>query len=687
MSGTRPDQVAAGSGRRRGYEHLVAFVAGVLAVTLPEYADGLPSDLRGVVFTGLGGLAGGVLAVGVTRVLPWVLRPLSTVDQGRSAPAGRPRQSRSPAGEQLRAVLRRLSRMRRWWRLLVLAVVGGVLVFLVVPPGVAQLRLALYGCEHPVELRVLTSPGSLRLVQRAADLYERSTAAGNQGCPTVNLFVYSAPALDIRDGLRRGWPDEELVRHPRPDIWIADSAVEVNDVLAYQGSAVTTENAAVRGLPPSRLVLAVPEPAADTLRRGLPERFTWWQLWQEVYGEHHWDVLRVQPEVVPGGRIATAALYASRTPTLREQHTELDPAAAHDLTELERHLAGSVGRGRYQVTDVDSMLCRYRALAGISPVTTAILTEEEVRDFNALRLGSGIRCGNAETALVPFYPEDTLLMRRSFVRLDWGDRLGRQVRQADRFGDWLVHGDGRELLEVTAEEPEPVGATEVGTEPDSALVERVESKRRQVNPKGRILVLLDTSGSMEQSAGRSPDGGPERTRIEVAKDAVAQTLDLMIDDDAYGLWTFPDGAGVVREMVPVTVVADDAAIDDLRRATEQALAELTVTGPTPLLAAVAEAVDELASFDDDRRAALVVVTDGSDTGGGPDVEHLERAVAQAGAPKVFVLAVGEADCTDDLARVTVASGGDCLRSHFDDLDDDLRSIARVIWGGGDDSER
>src|SRR5690606_25858816 len=160
----------------------------------------------------------------------------------------------------------------------------------------------------------------------------------------------------------------------------------------------------------------------------------------------------------------------------------------------------------------DSMLCRYRALAGISPVTTAILTEEEVRDFNALRLGSGIRCGNAETALVPFYPEDTLLMRRSFVRLDWGDRLGRQVRQADRFGDWLVHGDGRELLEVTAEEPEPVGATEVGTEPDSALVERVESKRRQVNPKGRILVLLDTSGSMEQSAGRSPDGGPDRGR-------------------------------------------------------------------------------------------------------------------------------------------------------------------------------
>src|SRR5690606_29770095 len=103
MSGTRPDQVAAGSGRRRWYEHLVAFVAGVLAVTLPEYADGLPSDLRGVVFTGLGGLAGGVLAVGVTRVLPWVLRPLSTVDQGQSAPAGRPGRAGRPPGHPLPA--------------------------------------------------------------------------------------------------------------------------------------------------------------------------------------------------------------------------------------------------------------------------------------------------------------------------------------------------------------------------------------------------------------------------------------------------------------------------------------------------------------------------------------------------------------------------------------------------------
>jgi len=232
-----------------------------------------------------------------------------------------------------------------------------------------------------------------------------------------------------------------------------------------------------------------------------------------------------------------------------------------------------------------------------------------------------------------------------------------------------------------------VGATEVGTEPGSALVERVEAERRQVNPKGRILVLLDTSGSMEQSAGRSPDGGPERTRIEVAKDAVSQTLDLMIGDDAYGLWTFPGGEVTVRERVPVTVAGDEAAIDELRRATEQALAELPVAGPTPLLAAVAEAVDELAGFDDGRRAALVVVTDGSDTGGGPGIEQLEREVARAGAPKVFVLAVGEADCTDELDRITQASGGECLRSHFDDLDDDLRGVARVIWGGDGDLER
>src|SRR5690606_41364497 len=78
------------SGRRLWNENLAAFVAGVVAVTLPEQTDGFPGDLRGVTFLVLGGLAGGVLAVGVSRVVPWILRPLSTVDQSGSVPATPP---------------------------------------------------------------------------------------------------------------------------------------------------------------------------------------------------------------------------------------------------------------------------------------------------------------------------------------------------------------------------------------------------------------------------------------------------------------------------------------------------------------------------------------------------------------------------------------------------------------------
>ena len=49
------------------------------------------------------------------------------------------------------------------------------------------------GCEHPTELSVLTSPDGLEPATMLTSGFEQATAVGNFGCPTVNMYVYSAP--------------------------------------------------------------------------------------------------------------------------------------------------------------------------------------------------------------------------------------------------------------------------------------------------------------------------------------------------------------------------------------------------------------------------------------------------------------------------------------------------------------
>jgi Ca-activated chloride channel family protein len=346
------------------------------------------------------------------------------------------------------------------------------------------------------------------------------------------------------------------------------------------------------------------------------------------------------------------------------------------------------------------MMCRFRfrSRVGSGPVTTVILTERSWIDYNQRELGVGARCepgpggtagdgggGQPDSAppLIAFYPEDTLELDQVFVRLDWVDGGSPQGTAAAQFGEWLGGEPGRRMLR---EEPVGddliVGARAVGTPPDQDRVSSARLLQRQADPSGRLLVLVDTSGSMDQPT----DADTGITRIEVAAEAVSATLDLMIPGDAFGLWTFPGpDQARVRERVPIEIAVDAPAIERHRQATDRALDEIRVGGATPLFAAIAEAVEVLRRSDDERITALVVVTDGADTGGGQTAAGLEDLVRADGGPRVFVIAVGEATCTNPLVQVTHAGGGQCHPGSFDDLDRTLRNVARTIWGGdGDD---
>src|SRR5690606_98124 len=131
--------------------------------------------------------------------------------------------------------------------------------------------------------------------------------------------------------------------------------------------------------------------------------------------------------------------------------------------------------------------------------------------------------------------------------------------------------------------------------------------------------------------------------------------------------------------------APDAATVAARRAqADRALAEASLAGNTPLYQAIAAGIEEVGPSDDEWTTALIVITDGEDTGGGPSPAELAARVRHGG-PRVFVVAVGEATCADpDLSQIITASGGGCVHAGFDTLDRALAGVTEVIWGGDPD---
>ena len=99
---------------------------------------------------------------------------------------------------------------------------------------------------------------------------------------------------------------------------------------------------------------------------------------------------------------------------------------------------------------------------------------------------------------------------------------------------------------------------------------------------------------------------------------------------------------------------------------------------------IAAGIEEVGPSDDEWTTALIVITDGEDTGGGPSPAELAAQVRNGG-PRVFVVAVGEATCADpDLSQIITASGGGCVHAGFDTLDRALAGVTEVIWGGDPD---
>ncbi|MEH1127604.1 vWA domain-containing protein [Micromonospora sp. CPCC 206061] len=578
---------------------------------------------------------------------------------------------------------RQMVEIMKWvienWKRIVPA---GILLTLVALLAVLPLRpgpVAAVGCAHPAEVRVLTSVDELAATRTLVRRYERWTADHNQdapGCPTVHAFVYAATTAAATSALARAWRPDGAQRPlvsigPRPDVWLPDSTVDVREVRALARRAQLPEPIrAINSIGSSPVVLVtraqVPNPAP-----------AWSRLVPALLRGSGPALLAPDPETSTVGLLAAAAYLSG------------PDGKPTSLAEARQRVRATVVAGPDAGAGAGAVLCRWAgAPPDTSALASAIVSEQAWLRFMGMN-PPGAECpgGPVPSGGISVAPAGTPVLDHPLVEFTWSTAAQQSV--IDGFRRWLFGGNGRDAREaVHLRDARPdCSALElnpcVPADLDVTLDRYVEAQR-----PGRVLLALDTSGSMANVAG--PAG---LTRFDVAARAVVQALGQMGPRDEFGLWTFPGAGGKgQRQLARIA-----AGSEGHRRQIGEALHGARPAGGTPLYDTIVTGMRAVAAPAPgvDRRA-LLVMTDGKDTGSGTSAEVARRTVrdmaGRAGAV-LFVVATGEASCRDPLdappggARLSLRDlvaadlGGECFDARPDQLTATVAELFKRLWRG------
>jgi hypothetical protein len=597
--------------------------------------------------------------------------------------------------------------LRTWWRWLRGHVYAGVIAAAVVVVPVAVFGIpALFphtgtspGCPEPTQIRVLTAQDQLAATQQLAQAYTQATAARDPDhCPAVDMYVYAAaPAIhdtDATGALAHQWSDDGTSVPsrdvgPRPDMWLAESSSDValvEDLARRSGQPNPIR--VVDSVAVSPVVVgvfsAVPRALDRTAGQGRP--VTWASVLDgaDAIG----GIVRADPTASTDAAVSTLAMYLGQG--WRPGDTSSSPAFLSLRQTEQRVLEGLDAVGSSQARTTGDLVCR---LAHAGRGHALVATEQALLQFGA--------CEQPSTPPALVYPTDTVVLDHPFVRFTWTSPAA--ARAVQEFHDWLGNPDGRNaLLNVGLRPPGPVDVRSMPPDrlgPPPELVPHVAPPVPQaacgtggasgtaardaaaglladldcvratfstLQTPGRVLLAVDTSGSMGEATGQA--GG---TRSAVVADAVRASLGLMGPQDEFGLWQFPSGRRG-RELVRL------GRGDQAQRARlVRALSALRPGGDTPLYETVLAAARSPRSAGG-RPPDLVVLTDGQDTSHGVTVGQVTRALARA-RMRLFVVAVGDVGC-DGTPLGEIANGG-CVHPDLGQLNSALRDLFGVLLKG------
>lgn len=344
--------------------------------------------------------------------------------------------------------------------------------------------------------------------------------------------------------------------------------------------------------------------------------------------------------------------------------------------------AQDIRRGRAQVKDIERSIVHYGDTtlfisdqlrkSGLGYASAVAMEEATLVDFNQRR-------GSREK-LVAIYPaEGTFYSDNPYITLNAPWVTEEQKAGAKVFADYLAHNidastaarygfrpadlERKPVAPLTARNGvDPQQPARVLSVPQPRVLDAIRKAWRADRKPGNVLLVLDTSGSMN-----------EANRLESAKSGLRTFLREVAPQDRVGLTIFNERVTPLEDIAPAR-----ANRDTLRNR----VAGLIADGGTAAYDATAAAVEQVRKLADTSRInAVVLLTDGEDTDSATTADALVRRLeAQGDSQKrvrVFTIAysAGAQGAAENLARIAEASGGKSYTGDTDDIETVYRSIS------------
>ncbi len=386
------------------------------------------------------------------------------------------------------------------------------------------------------------------------------------------------------------------------------------------------------------------------------------------FGHPEWGpfkLVHTNPDFSTSGLEAVVAEYyaaTGRTKGLTERDVTA-PGARRTVRDLERSI---VHYGDNTLFVADQMRAR-----GPGYASAVAMEEVTLLAFNAKR--------GSQPRLVAIYPEEgTFYSDNPFIVLDADWVTPQQQRAAELLQRFLSEqitpavaaasgfrpaGDAQPVAPVVAANGvDPSQPSKLLGLPEPRVLARIKENWRADRKPANVLLVVDTSGSMEE------DG-----RLASAKQGVKTFLDQVGPNDRIGLTAFSD------EIQPLLSVAPFPAN---RKPLEDAVANLIASGGTAVYDATSSAFAAVRQLGGggDRINAVVLLTDGADTDSKQELDQVLAQLDQGDSEnrvRVFTIAysVESEQAENALKHIAAASGGKYYPGDTADIDSVYRSIS------------
>jgi Ca-activated chloride channel family protein len=555
---------------------------------------------------------------------------------GRHRPQRRRRSRAVPAASGLSAVAAGLA---------VLAVLAG--------SWGAYRLLAKPLCGQQVRLAVAAAAEIAPVVQQTVDDAANTDLRANGVCVSVDVTAAEpadvAAAVAGRHQAALNGVGQANGKIKVPDLWIPDSSMWLQRLRAMGQDWVPDDAPSIARSP---VVLAMPEPAATSL--GWPgKKLSWGDLFPKLTSDIRLRTGIVEPHRDAAGLSGLLALAAVGD-TLKGQ--------AGQQATIGALRALATGRSTLR----DELLARFPRSSDISSVSSSLsaapLSEQAVISYNSRQPPVPLAALYLDPAPMPLdYPFTVLpglsIEKANAARAVLGVLAGDEYRK--RLADAGLRADDGTVGKGFAT---PKGAPELApvlpAAPDPTTIDTVLSTWTAVTSPGRLLAVVDVSGSMLTPV---PTAGGA-TREQVTIEAALRGLALFDDTWAAGLWVFStqlDGTNDYRQLVPIGPLSDNR---------QDLLSQLDTIKPKPngntglydTTLAAYKAVQ--ADWDPSRVNSVVILTDGkNDDQQGINldqlVDGLKKAMDPARPIEVIAIGIGNDVSEAELRRITDTAGG------------------------------